>query len=339
MKVVCVVNPKASDGRCLRKWPFIESLLLRSGAECEMVAREGDLRDITVDVLANLAKTGEDDAVVAAVGGDGTQHAVCNGIERFRENHPGIENPPYVPIPMGTGNNIAKSILPGSVFRGANGAIKAAVDAIANGADRQIDLGIVKTGSDSEGDCFLDAFSVGVDPAILAAKDASTAQLAATHPRILSLLKGYPLYTWHGLNALCSFKPVEAEIEVDGESWYRGPLFNIVINDTAIYGGVFNLTESPFPDDGILDAVISANPADYFRKYLLGFRCLPHVVRTFSDSRHDGNSIIRRGKTFKITLSEEMDSQIDGEARPPGKHFELSTLPGALKTRCLKPST
>ncbi|MCK5845378.1 MAG: hypothetical protein KAG97_11765, partial [Victivallales bacterium] len=277
MKVVCVVNPKASDGRCLRQWPFIESLMLRAGAQCELVAREGDLRDITMDVLANLAETGENDAIIAAVGGDGTQHAVFNGIERFREDRPEAFIPSYLPIPMGTGNNIAKSIFPSNFLKGATGSIKTAVAAIANGADRLIDLGVVKTGAGSEGDCFLDAFSVGVDPAILAAKDASTAKLAATHPRILSLLKGYPLYAWHGFAALRSFKPVEAEIEVDGEPWYSGPLFNIVVNDTAIYGGVFNLTESPFPDDGVLDAVIFATPADYLRKYLLGFKCLPRA--------------------------------------------------------------
>lgn len=334
MKVVCIVNPKASDGKCLRKWPYVDSLLRSSGAECELVSREGDLRDITMDVLAKLAETRSEDAILAAVGGDGTQHAVFNGIMRFREERPNSHVPSYLPIPMGTGNNITKSIFPASLWKGKKGLIKAAVKAAHDGVDRQLDLGIVKTGAGSEGECFLDAFSVGIDPAILAAKDASTAKLAKTHPRTLSFLRGYPLYAWHGISALRSFKPVEAEIEVDGKPWYSGPLFNIVINDTSIYGGVFNLTESTFPDDGLLDAIIFANPADYFRKYLFAFNCLPRSLRSFFGNTVAPNPILKSGKNFKITLSDDMDSQIDGEARPPGKLFEIGTLPNVLKTRC-----
>jgi hypothetical protein len=48
VKVVCVINPKASDGNCLRKWPFIESALNSCGVDCELVSREGDLRNITI---------------------------------------------------------------------------------------------------------------------------------------------------------------------------------------------------------------------------------------------------------------------------------------------------
>jgi diacylglycerol kinase family enzyme len=289
-----------------------------------------------MNVLADIAQIREEDTIIAAVGGDGTQHAVCNGIMRFCRERPSAPIPAYVPIPMGTGNNIAKSLFLASCLKGKNNLLKRSINAIANGLDHRIDLGVVRSDVQSEKVYFLDAFSVGFDPAVLAGKDASTARLAATRPWALSLLKGYPLYAWHGISALFSFKPVEAKVEIDGEPWYSGSLFNMVVNDTAIYGGVFNLTESTYPDDGMLDAVIFTTPADYLRKYLMSFRCNPSTLRTFF-STSAGGSLQKSGKTFKITLNEEMPSQIDGEAQPPDRFFELTTIPSVFKTRNLTP--
>ncbi|NOY75648.1 MAG: hypothetical protein GXP32_07630 [Kiritimatiellaeota bacterium] len=331
MIVVCVVNPKASDGACLKRWPFIESLFVRAGMKCRLVSREGDLRGIAFDALAEIADSGcPGDAVLAAVGGDGTQHAIMNGIARFRKERPDADIPPYVPIPMGTGNNIAKSLFEIPFFSDKNGGVEAAVAIIANGVEREIDLGLVATEKNAAGVCFLDAFSIGADAAILADKDAASAKLAANHPLIMSIVKGYPLYAWHGLKTLCSMKSVECEVLVDGEPWYAGPLFNMVVNDTAIYGGEFDLTLSSFPDDGKLDALIFTSPADYLRKYLLGYRRLPRAARHVG-SLPNGQLALRRGESFKVTLSGDLAAQVDGEPMEPGRRFEITALPGALK--------
>ena len=333
MEVICVVNPKASDGACLRKWPVIESALKHLGAECRLVSREGDLGDVTTEILAEIAEAGlAESAILAAVGGDGTQHAVVNGVRRFQKERPTVEIPPYVPIPMGTGNNIAKSLFEHSLFSGKTALLKSALNAIVDGAVRDMDLGLVATGGDCDGKYFLDAFSIGADASILAAKDAASARLAENHPLAMSLVKGYPLYAWHGVSTLAKFKSVEAKVVVDGEEWYSGPLFNMVVNDTAIYGGEFDLTGSSFPDDGMLDAVISIGPIDHLATYARGFRRLPRSARRFG-ILPNGAPAVRSGKTFKIELSAPIDSQIDGELASSGESFELTVAPGALKTK------
>ena len=333
MLAVCIVNPKASDGACLRKWPLIESSLKRLGIDTKLVSRKGDLRTITAETLAETADSNAAcDSVLAAVGGDGTQHAVVNGIARFKENHENTWMPPYVPIPMGTGNNIAKSLFDFPLLGGRNGGVKAALRAIVDGTDRDVDLGMIRSGGECAGTFFLDAFSIGADAAVLAAKDESSAKLAENHPWLMSMVKGYPLYAWHGFGELLNLKPVEATVVVDSERWYSGPLFNIVVNDTAIYGGEFDITGTAFPDDGKLDAMISTSAAEHLHNYLRGFRRFPRTVRRVG-TLSNGQSALKSGKTFEITMNEPRESQIDGELGSPDVSFVLTTISGALKIR------
>lgn len=319
-KIFCILNPLAADGACYREWPFVESLLKDEGVEYELVLHEGDLRKKTRDVLTDLSSKNElNNAIIAGLGGDGTHHALINGIMDFRAENPSSHPlPPYAIIPLGTGNNIAKSFGldcgPGKREK----SIRKAVATALHGKDHKVDLGKA---------CslyFLDAFTIGTDAHILAGRNRDKIALSP-YRFFYRLFKGYPLYVYNTIKSLGICAPVHGKIEVDGKEWYSGKFFNLVINNSAIYAGEFDLTGMAPADDGELDAIVFTGPVDYLNKYMMGHRYLPKKLRELPQ-KLARNMHHTRGKTFTIELESELSSQIDGEELPNGKKFKVETL-------------
>jgi len=322
MKVFCILNPLSSDGTCIDMWPLMEKFLKNESVEYELIQYQGDLRQKVQDILENLKK--EDDInnfVIAGIGGDGTHHALINGIMNFRDKNPKAHIPPYAIIPLGTGNNIAKSF--GLVQAGnIKASIETAVKIAIHGENHQVDLGKIN------GRWFLDAFTVGVDAHILAGRNRDRAAFTK-NSLAYRLLKGYPLYLYNTVKSLWKCKPLYADISVDGKKWHSGPIFNLVINNTSIYAGELDLTDFAPADDGFLDAVVFTGTLDYLRRYLFAHRYLPKAVRTLSFEAQRSIQHIR-GKTFEIELERPTLNQIAGEELPLGKSFKVETFPEIL---------
>lgn len=323
MKIFCILNPLSGDGACLEMWPVMEGFLQREEVEYDLIREEGDLTKKVEELLGQL-KTAEDinDIVIAGLGGDGTHHALINGIMAFHEKHPDEKIPAYAIIPFGTGNNIAKSFGLDPAFGNFKASIELAVKTAVQGKNHQVDLGKI------DGRWFLDAFTVGIDAHILAGRNRDR-EAFTKNSLAYRLFKGYPLYVTNTFKSLWQCHPVHADIVVDGKSWYSGSFFNLVINNTAIYAGELDLTDSAPADDGLLDAVVFSGSLDYLRRYLLAHRYLPKQVRTLS-SRAKRNMAHIRGKTFEIALEKPILSQIDGEELPAGDSFKVETFPGIL---------
>lgn len=326
MKLHCIINPLSGDGACLKLWPIMEEYLKQKEIPYELIQHEGDLCVKAEEVLEQLHRDGQfKEAVIAGLGGDGTHHALINGIMSFRDKNPDVEVPAYAIIPFGTGNNIAKSFGFDPHFGNIHACIESAVETAMYGDDQLVDLGKV------DGRWFLDAFTVGIDAHILSGRNRDRADLIKNH-LAYRLFKGYPLYVLNTLKSLWVCKPLQAEISVDSEKWHSGKFYNLVINNTAIYAGELDLTDSAPADDGLLDAVIFTGSIDYLRRYLLGHRYLPKPVRNLS-SRARKNMAHIRGKTFEIELEKPILCQIAGEELPRGKSFKIETFPNILKIK------
>ena len=161
VKVLCVLNPGAAGGKAASLWPDVAELLQRQGADFELLTwQKGmDLKRQVCDRLT-VAGPGAYD-VVAGIGGDGTHACVINGMMAY---HEGVSAPPlprYAFIPLGTGNDIAKSL--GIRIQDDYSArdLRRAVSTIAHGADYCLDLGLIN------GLYFADALTVGLDSRIL----------------------------------------------------------------------------------------------------------------------------------------------------------------------------
>lgn len=321
-KVFCFLNPLSADGTAAARRPELESIFRDLSIDFEFVVHEGDLSQCVEGVLGKRLR---EMSAIAGVGGDGTHNALVNGLMKFQEENPTAILPPYCIIPFGTGNDIAKSFNISSWEGFLFSELRRGVAATRFGASYQADLG--KIGERY----FLDAFTTGVDAHILAGRNRET-KFLRRNKLLYRLLKGYPIYVLCMLKSFRKCAPIQAKIEVDGKVWYEGDLFNIVINNTRIYAGVFDLTDSAFANDGLLDALIFTGQRDYVRRYFFSHRCLPREMRSFAKSRSES---IRhcQGRQFDIELSKPLPAQVDGEEIESGTHFQINTYQNALSLK------
>ena len=308
----------------------MENFLKTENVDYELIQCEGSLSQKVQEILEQLDCKGDvDKFVISGLGGDGTHHALINGIMRFREKSPSARIPPYAIIPFGTGNNIAKSFGLNPGFGNISTSIKSAVKMALHGENHQVDLGKVNDR------WFLDAFTIGIDAHILTGRNRDRTNFTK-NSLTYRLLKGYPLYLCNTIKSLWKCHPVRAKISVDGKKWYSGSFFNLVINNTAIYAGELDLTDSAPADDGLLDAVIFTGAIDYLQRYLFAYRYLPKPLRTLSRKTRQNTKHIR-GKKFEIKLEKPLPCQIAGEELPPDDNFKIETFSGILTIKSLSP--
>ena len=143
MKVLCVLNPHAAGGDAIRLWPEVACLLQRQGTDFELLSYDNGV-SLKEQVCLHLkaAPPGAYD-VVAGIGGDGTHAGVINGLMQYRVTHPAASVPRYAFIPLGTGNDIAKSLGIRLHDDFSSHDLRRAVSAIAHGADYRLDLGVI----------------------------------------------------------------------------------------------------------------------------------------------------------------------------------------------------
>jgi diacylglycerol kinase family enzyme len=105
-------------------------------------------------------------------------------------------------------------------------------------------------------------------------------------PFLKYLARGRLLYTVSLGARFFVHEPVETEVKVDGQVWYKGMMINLVVNNTRIYAGDFDFSIDAYPDDGLLDIVLFTDHADYLTRYLLAIRHNPDKIREYSDELH-----------------------------------------------------
>jgi len=125
---------------------------------------------------------------------------------------------------------------------------------------------------------------------------------------------------------------IEAEINVDGKEWYNGPILNLIVNNTRIYGGEFIICPDSFANDGLFEVVVFAGRYDYLARYLLSLRNNPREIRKIAEKL--GNvSLSTQGRVVKISLSRPETAQYDGEMLAACDKFEIEVVPQAIKIK------
>jgi len=322
MKVLCVLNPGAAGGDAIKLWPSVVEQLQRQGADYELLSCGSGSR-IKDQVNAHLAQAGADAyEVVAGIGGDGTHAAVINGLMQYRAACGGVLKSKYAFIPLGTGNDIAKSL--GIRIQDDYSArdLRRAVSTIMHGADYCLDLGVIN------GTYFADAVTVGLDSRILIERNTRKRVLEKI-PLLKFLAKGRFLYTLAMGSRFFQHAPVEGEVVVDGTSWYKGKLINVVVNNTRIYAGDFDFSMDAYPDDGLLDVVLFNAHVDYLTRYLLAIRHNPDKIRDLSAELHRRSMHIQ-GHEIEIRLATPEPAQVDGEEAPGASVFKVTVEHGVL---------
>lgn len=232
--------------------------------------------------------------LVIAAGGDGTIHAVANGLIGT-QSVLGI-------IPTGTMNNLAHSLnIPDT--------IPAACYTVLNGKTRAIDTGKINNHP------FLEVAGVGMEAALFPSAE------EIKRPGLLSTLRG----ALSGLKTVFSYQDACVWIEIDGVKKKMYTALQVTICNAPFYGAHLQVAPQILMDDGLLDVVVYSNfsKTEYLR----------HAV-SISQGRRPYQPKIKhlRARALRITADKLLEIQADGE--PLGyTPAEVTVLPASLRIR------
>ncbi|MBI4634764.1 MAG: diacylglycerol kinase family lipid kinase [Candidatus Rokubacteria bacterium] len=291
-----VVNPAAGAGRTRRLWRTLRERLRGVGLAFESTETDG--RGAATEIARRAA--GEGWPLVVAVGGDGTVNEVVNGLV----DASGRARASLGVIVTGRGRDVCRNL-------GIAADPEVASRRLVDGEEILADLGRVEWDG-GHARYFLNAVGAGFDAVV--ARRAEARPGAGTVPYLLAVL-----------GAIRAHRSLPAEIAVDDQRVWSGPLTAAVVANGSHYGGGMKIAPAADPADGWLDLIVLG---DLGRAELL--RWLPSVF----SGRHLENPKVtaHRGRTVRIDATTRLPMHLDGEAAPETP-ARISVLPRALRLR------
>jgi diacylglycerol kinase (ATP) len=244
-----LVNPTSGRGRGARLAEPVAERLRSLGASVDVVI--GRDADEAADLIRDRVDAGVD--AVVALGGDGLVNMALQVVA-------GTSVPLGV-VPAGTGNDFARAL--GLLLAEP----MAAVDFLARGESRQVDLGRVA------GRWFGGVLGSGFDSMV------NERANRMTWPR------GRSRYNVAMLAELRTFRPVPFELVLDGEMWNTKAML-VAVGNSASYGGGMRVCPDASLEDGLLDVTV------------LGPISKPEFIRVFP-SVYKGTHVRHRAVTVK----------------------------------------
>ena len=251
-----------------------------------------------------LAKSNAPDfEIVAALGGDGTVNEVANGLMAVELG----ERPALATLPVGTGNDVALT------FGLAH--FESAIDALANGGTRTLDVIRVQLMRDGE--------PVTRHALLFVAAGFAAEVIRKTGPRVKRLFGRRFSYSVGLFRALASFRAPEFSVKWDGGE-KRGRMFQVCTGNTEFgAGGVMRISPGARPDAGLLNISLvgALGRLQIVRRF-------PSILsgRYVEDERVDYFT----GKRLEIDAVPPAEIQADGDiiGTTPAA---IELLPGALR--------
>lgn len=283
-RVALIVNPSAGGGRAERILPAVTAALRRRG----MLARVDRTTSLehAVELAQAAAAAGE---IAGALGGDGLIGTVAGAL-RGGDGVIGI-------LPGGRGNDLARVLgIPSDPV--------GAVEVLANGAERPLDLG------EAGGRTFCCIASCGFD---------SDANRIANDARVI---RGNLVYLYAALRALAGWRPARFTVAVDGErEAFTG--YSVAVANSKAYGGGMFVAPDAELDDGVLEVVTVSDVGKL--RFLTSF---PEVFKGTHTKRPEVG--VRRGREIEISADRPFTVFADGD--PIGElPLRVRVLPGAVR--------
>jgi diacylglycerol kinase family enzyme len=243
----------------------------------------GDVEVVTTSDVADV------DAVVADLGG--RRLVVCGGdgsvhlaVERLRAA--GAAQVPLGLIPLGTGNDLARSL--GLPLEDPAAAAARVRDGVPGAMDLLVDDG---------GHTCVNALHAGVGADAASRAAALKDQLAAVAYPVGAVLAGV------------SAEGVHAEVRVDGEVLVDGDVLMIAVTNGTCFGGGATICPDARPDDGKLDVVVVTAVGPIARAaFALSLNATEHLER---DDVHlaVGREVRVRGEGLRYVVDGEIEDE------------------------------
>lgn len=289
-KYFVIVNPVAGHNRCNALFPSVREEMTRRGIEFDFHFTNEPME--ASDVANMVLKEGFTDIV--AMGGDGTINEVVNGMMRLGNDYP------LAVIPAGSGNDFARmNKIPLDPI--------AAVDLLASGREKLIDLGCV-----NDDRYFINGLGIGLDAQV--ARDI----LRSKHST------GVTAYIMAAIRQTIRFRSFP--ISLTSDDW-KGEFscISLGISNGKYVGGGFKMTPKAEVDDGLIDICIIED--------------MPRLKRLISLPRARKGTHLsipgvgyRQLKRVEVSSPVKLVAHIDGEPyRLPSSTFAVSVYPKALR--------
>ena len=303
--VAVVLNPSSGRGRAAAQQADLAHALAAAGlaAHFLVTARPGH----AVELARDAVRAGY--GIVAAAGGDGTVSEVVNGL--MAAASPGQPAGTLALLPFGSGNDFAAHL-------GVPGALAGAVDVIAAGCTRRIDVGYVCCHEEGQTTSryFNNGMGVGLEAAVTLAS------------YTVRRLQGLSLYLAAALKTLPRFRAVDVTLTAhagDGGMWQRhAPTLMVTVGNSPRSGGGFYLTPDARVDDGALDVCV-ATDVSVGRRFVL----LPKALR----GRHTDDAAVTmlRVTSLHLVAPAGIPVQLDGEVvARAATQVDVTLLPASL---------
>jgi diacylglycerol kinase (ATP) len=134
---------------------------------------------------------------------------------------------------------------------------------------------------------------------------------------------GRVAYVWTGVNQL-GRKPFEAEIKVDGTTWFEGKASCVLLGNVGeLFAGV-EAFEGARPDDGVLDlGVVTADSVlDWVRT----------IARTAAGAASSSPFVqVTKARRAEMTFDRKVLYEVDGGERASVKKLEAEVEPAAVE--------
>ena len=253
---------------------------------------------------AEQAALGGADLVVAA-GGDGTVHAVANGLMRVGAS--AADRPALGVLPMGTGNDLARTLaIPLDLL------VADQVDLLASGERRAMD--VIHVGCATE----------DVRYAINACSGGFTGQIDEAVTPELKATWGPLAYAIGTIKTLPDITDFHTTIAWDDEPPRRVHAFNVLVANGRTIGGGTPVAPHASMEDGLLDVVVVREGG------ALDIARLTAKAYATEDYTEDAKILYRRVRRVSVASEPGMLFNVDGElhTREP---VTFEVVPGALR--------
>ena len=301
-RIAFIVNPHAGNGSTGSDWPFIKAIAKdRLGSfETYMTSRAGDAAMFAKNVIANGAR------LVVCVGGDGTLNEVING---FMEHNESVRSDlTFGFVPTGTGCDFIRTV---SIPKD----MKQAIDLIAAGPARSIDLGRLFFKDHNGRDCwryYINITSFGLGGEV--------------DQRVNNTTKAFgPFisFIWATLISIFLYGKKRVWIKVDEDFEQELIIWNVVVANGQYHGGGMWVAPDASIDDGLFNVTV------------IGDLNLPEVFfnlpKLYNGRINDiGKVITLAGLKIEALSDQQVLLDVDGE-QPGMLPVTIDMLPGALR--------
>jgi len=295
--LVLIANPNAGRGTVDKALPRIESVLKQANLDYRIVrtTHPGHATE-----AARLAlRDGE--RYLVAVGGDGTEHEVVNGM--ISGGGPVAADAVLGVVAAGSGCDFVRSFgLPPDAEQ--------AAARLAGDRVRPIDVGTV-TCADGNTRCFVNIAEVGLGAAVVAK--------AAGLGRFLGGAR-YAAGFWL---TLPRFRPAAVRLDANGQ--YRAwRAFNVVVANCRFYGGGMQISPNSDPGDCLLDVLVMTGPKSD------SFTTLPKVYK----GAHLPHRNIAELRAAQLSIEAEPYFQVEADGELLGTTpASFGIIPGAIRLK------